>query len=114
MKKVANKLKNYHLSKHSILICCLVLMTIGYATVSSKLSTNGGALLAVNLSDLDCYIGNVFIDSKNHFDYLSNDLSSFTFTMSGSTLKINYYIRNNATEYDESAKLSCSASDNTT
>ena len=33
--------------------------------------------------------------------------------MSGSTLKINYYIRNNATEYDESAKLSCSASDNT-
>lgn len=114
MKKIANKLKNYHLSKHSILICCLILMTIGYATVSSKLSTNGSALLAVNLSNLDCYIGNVFVDSKNHFDYLSDDLSSFTFTMSESSLKINYYIRNNATEYDESAKLSCSASDNTT
>ena len=71
MKKIANKLKNYHLSKHSILICCLILMTIGYATVSSKLSTNGSALLAVNLSDLDCYIGNVFVDSKNHFDYSS-------------------------------------------
>lgn len=114
MKKIANKLKNYHLSKQNIIICCLVLMTIGYATVSSKLFTKGNALLAANLSDLDCYIGNVFVDSVNHFDYLSDDLSSFTFTMSGTTTKIDYYVRNNATEYDESAKLSCSASDNTT
>lgn len=111
MRNIKLNSKKYNFSKQQIIFFCLLLMTIGYASVTSRNTIKSMAILSVNLSDLDCYIGNIFIDSKNHFDYLSNDLSSFTFKMSGTSTTLNYYIRNNSTEYDESVKIACSTSD---
>lgn len=112
VKKVVNKLKKINFSKIDMIVVVILLMVVGYANVSNQIVVKSNALLSVNLNELDCYIGNLFIDSVNRFDSLSNDLSSFTFNMTGKSKEINYYVRNNSTEYDENIKITCSTSGN--
>lgn len=95
-------------NKYFTLLIVILIMSIGFAAVSSTLSFKGKGKISVNLEDLDCYIGNLFVNSINKFDSLSNDLSGFTFSITGKNNEIKYYIVNNSTEYDIKPTIICS------
>lgn len=107
MKKYRRK-KKFN-NKYIFVLLVILLMSIGYASVSTTLKFNGISMISVNISELDCYIGNVFINSINKFSTLSNDLTSFNFSIDSST-EIEYYIVNNTTDYDIVPKIMCSDS----
>lgn len=95
-------------NKYVGILLVVLIMSIGFAAVSSTLNFKGRVKISVNLEDLDCYIGNLFVDSVNKFDSLSNDLSGFNFSVSAKSAEIKYYIANNSTQYDVKPTITCS------
>lgn len=97
-----------------LVIISLLLLVIGYASISTYLNVTGEATIAKNLEQYNIYIGNLFANGVNKYNSISSDLSSFTIDITEESTTLKYDVTNNSNQYDINFGFSCSAADGST
>ena len=99
--------------KYSI-IFLLILMIIGYATISVSLKLDGNANILGDLDDFKVYISNVVVDGKQDLRFVKNERELF-FSMDfldiGSQHVIKYDVTNASSVFDASLSINCTQGD---
>ena len=108
------------MKKKSAIIIAIILMSIGFASVSTTLMINGNAKISEGIDDFDIYFSKVFIDNKDVYkSVVSQDKKSITFTTSelktlGQTSMLTYEVTNNSSNYDANVSVTCVPKEGTT
>lgn len=99
--------------KKKYIIVLLVILVIGFASISTTLVIRGFTKLAVNLDDFDV----IFIDAKLNGEYSSNaviseDKKKINFTTDkfiniGDSAILDYKVKNTSTQYDADVLINC-------
>ena len=108
------------MKRKSAIIIAVLIMSIGFAAVSTTLIINGAAKVSENTDDFsviftkatldgtDVY-ANVIDDTKKIINFNTKDLKNV-----GDTSVLNYEVTNNSANYDAEVTVNCKVKDNTT
>ena len=103
--------------KKRILIVLLIMLTIGFAAVSTTLVINGTAIFGVNSEDFDVYFSYASLDEEDKSDtIISPDGKTITFetkelqNVSDATI-LEYKVTNSSSQYDANVKINCVGAD---
>ena len=108
------------MKKRSAIIVAIILMSIGFASVSTTLLINGNAKISEGIDDFDIYFSKAFIDNIDVYkSVVSQDKKSITFTTSelktlGQTSMLTYEVTNNSSNYDANVTVACVPKEGTT
>ena len=108
------------MKKKSAIIVAIILMSIGFASVSTTLIINGSAKISEEIDDFDIYFSKALIDNKDVYkSVVSQDKKSITFTTSelktlGQTSMLTYEVTNNSSNYDANVSVTCVPKEGTT
>jgi len=106
--------------KKSILILSIILMSIGFAAVSTTLIINGNAKVSENQDDFSVIFTAASIDGKDVYSTAVDDTKkTITFTTSelktlGQTSILTYEVTNNSSNYDANVRVTCVPKEGTT
>ena len=108
------------MKKRSALIIAILVMAIGFASISTTLIINGSARVFENTEDFsviftkasldgtNVYV-NVIDDTKKIINFNTKDLKNV-----GDTSVLNYEVTNNSSNYDAEVQVNCKVKDNAT
>ena len=108
------------MKRKSAIIIAVLIMSIGFAAVSTTLIINGSAKVSENADDFsviftkatldgtDVY-ANVIDDTKKIINFNTKDLKNV-----GDTSVLNYEVTNNSSNYDAEVSVNCRVKENTT
>ena len=106
--------------KKSILILSIILMSIGFAAVSTTLIINGSAKVSENQDDFSVIFTAASIDGKDVYSTAVDDTKK-TITFTTSELKtleqtsiLTYEVTNNSSNYDANVRVTCVPKEGTT
>lgn len=101
------------MKKYGIFITIL-LMTVGFATISTTLSHNGSTDINNSLGDYDVYFSDVKVNNLTDLG-LMTDPKTFTFmpNIQNTTYTINYTVTNSSKNYDAKVTVKCTKDSNT-
>lgn len=108
------------MNKKIILIILIVLMSIGFASISTTLIINGFANVSENTDDFSVIFTEANLDGVDIYNTssVSNDKKSISFKSSelkriGDESILKYEVTNNSSQYDASVSVNCYAKDGT-
>ena len=108
------------MKKKSMLIVAIILMSIGFAAISTTLIINGNAKVSENQDDFSVIFTAASIDGKDVYSSVVDDTKKIiNFTTSdlktlNQTSILNYEVTNNSSNYDAEVKVTCVPKDGTT
>ncbi len=108
------------MKKKSMLIVAILLMSIGFAAVSTTLVINGNANVSENEEDFSVIFTAASIDGKDVYNSVIDDTKKIiNFTTSelktlNQTSILTYEVTNNSSNYDAEVKVTCVPKDGTT
>ena len=108
------------MTKKSMLIIAILLMSIGFATISTTLILNGNAKVSENHEDFSVIFTAASIDGNDVYSTAVDDTKkTITFTTSelktlNQTSVLNYEIYNNSVNYDANISINCVPKEGTT
>ena len=108
------------MKKKSMLIVAIILMSIGFAAVSTTLIINGNAKVSENQDDFSVIFTAASIDGKDVYLSAVDDTKKIiTFETSqlktlNQTSVLNYEVTNNSSNYDAEVKVTCVPKDGAT
>ena len=108
------------MKKKSMLIIAILLMSIGFAAISTTLIINGNANVSENNEDLSVIFTAASIDGKDVYTTAVDDIKkTITFTTSelktlNQTSILAYEVTNNSSNYDANVSVTCVPKDGTT
>lgn len=108
MKKLKNKSKS---PMKITLFVMIFFMIIGFSSLSITRFITGGVNLGFNFDDVNVYIANLYSNSINRFNSISEDKKSFNIELQNGTNNVDIYVSNNSTQYDEYINFVCNESD---
>ena len=108
------------MKKKSMLIVAILLMSIGFAAVSTTLIINGNAKVSENQDDFSVIFTAASLDGKDVYSSVVDDTKKII-TFETSELKtlnqtsiLTYEVTNNSSNYDAEVKITCVPKDGTT
>ena len=108
------------MKKKSMLIVAILLMSIGFAAVSTTLVTNGNAKISENNDDFSVIFTAASIDGKDVYNSVIDDTKK-VITFETSELKtlnqtsiLTYEVTNNSSNYDANVTVTCVPKEGTT
>ena len=108
------------MKKKSMLIVAIILMSIGFAAVSTTLIINGNAKVSENQDDFSVIFTAATLEGKDVYSSVVDDTKKII-TFETSELKtlnqtniLAYEVTNNSTNYDAEVKVTCVPKDGTT
>ena len=108
------------MKKKSMLIVAILLMSIGFAAISTTLVINGNAKVSENNEDFSVIFTAASIDGKDVYSSVIDDTKKII-TFETSELKtlnqtsiLTYEVTNNSSNYDAEVKVTCVPKDGTT
>ena len=108
------------MKKKSMLIIAILLMSIGFAAISTTLIINGNAKVSENNEDFSVIFTAASIDGKDVYTTAVDDTKkTITFTTSelktlNQTSILTYEVTNNSSNYDANVSVTCVPKDGTT
>ena len=108
------------MKKKSMLIVAILLMSIGFAAVSTTLVINGNAKISENEEDFSVIFTAASLDGKNVYSTVVDDTKKIiTFTTSelktlNQTSILTYEVTNNSSNYDAEVSVTCVSKEGTT
>lgn len=96
--------------KKNYIYIMLLLIVIGFATITNVLFVNGGILIGTNSSDFDVYYSKVIMNNVEKNELILDDKNitfEYTFKSKEDRVSLEYYITNGSTMYDASIRVSC-------
>ena len=108
------------MKRKSMLIVAILLMSIGFAAISTTLIINGSANVSENNEDFSVIFTAASIDGKDVYSTAVDDTKkTITFTTSelktlGQTSILTYEVTNNSSNYDANVTVTCVSKDGTT
>ena len=106
------------MKKRSAIIIAIILMSIGFAAVSTTLVINGNAKVSENNEDFDVYFSKARLDSVDVYkSVVSEDRKTITFStnnlsMMGDKSTLTYEVTNNSNNYDAKVTVTCTPESN--
>ncbi len=107
------------MKKKSMLIVAILLMSIGFAAVSTTLIINGNAKVSENQDDFSVIFTAATLDGKDVYSSVVDDTKKII-TFETSELKtlnqtsiLNYEVTNNSANYDAEVQVNCKVKDGT-
>ena len=97
----------------SILIITIILMSIGFAAVSTSLIINGNAKVSENIGDFSVIFTKASLDGEDVYSSVVDDTKkTITFTSKylmkiGETSTLTYEVTNNSSNYDAEVRVTC-------
>ena len=108
------------MKKKSMLIVAIILMSIGFAAISTTLIINGNAKVSENNEDFSVIFTAASIDGKDVYSTAVDDTKK-TITFTTSELKtleqtsiLTYEVTNNSSNYDANVRVTCVPKEGTT
>ena len=108
------------MKKKSVLIVAILLMSIGFAAISTTLIINGNAKVSENQDDFSVIFTAATLDGKDVYSSVVDETKKII-TFETSELKtlnqtsiLNYEVTNNSSNYDAEVKVTCVPKDGTT
>ena len=108
------------MKKKSAIIIAIILMSIGFASISTTLILNGNAKVSENSEDFSVIFTAASIDGKNVYSTAVDDTKK-TITFETSELKtlnqtsiLKYEVTNNSSQYDAEVNVTCVPKEGTT
>ena len=101
------------MKKKSMLIVAILLMSIGFASISTTLIINGNAKVSENQDDFSVIFTAATLDGKDVYSSVVDDTKKIiNFTTSdlktlNQTSVLNYEVTNNSANYDAEVKVTC-------
>ncbi len=101
------------MKKRNLLIIAIIIMSIGFATVSTTLIINGIAKINENIDDFDVYFSKAILDQVDRSGELIDDSNKvITFTSKdlskvGDTSTLEYEVTNASKNYDAEVSITC-------
>ena len=101
------------MKKKSMLIVAIILMSIGFAAISTTLIINGNAKVSENQDDFSVIFTAVTLDGKDVYSSVVDDTKKIiNFTTSdlktlNQTSILNYEVTNNSSNYDANVSVTC-------
>ena len=108
------------MKKKSMLIVAILLMSIGFASISTTLIINGNAKVSENEEDFSVIFTAASIDGKDVYSTVVDDTKKIiTFETNelktlNQTSVLTYEVTNNSSNYDAEVKITCVPKDRTT
>ena len=108
------------MKKKSMLIVAIILMSIGFAAISTTLIINGNAKVSENQDDFSVIFTAASLDGKDVYSSVVDETKKIiNFTTSdlkrlNQTSILNYEVTNNSANYDVEVKVRCVPKDGTT
>ena len=108
------------MKKKSMLIVAIILMSIGFAAISTTLIINGNAKVSENQDDFLVIFTAATLDGKDVYSSVVDDTKkTINFTTSelktlNQTSVLNYEVTNNSANYDAEVQVNCKVKDGTT
>ncbi len=108
------------MKKKSMLIVAILLMSIGFAAISTTLVINGNAKVSENEEDFSVIFTAASIDGKDVYSSVIDDTKKIiTFETSelktlNQTSVLTYEVTNNSSNYDANVNVTCVSKDGTT
>ena len=108
------------MKKKSMLIIAILLMSIGFAAISTTLIINGNAKVSENQDDFSVIFTAATLDGKDVYSSVVDDTKKIiTFETSelktlNQTSVLTYEVTNNSSNYDAEVKVTCVPKDGTT
>ena len=108
------------MKKKSMLIIAIILMSIGFASISTTLIINGNAKVSENQDDFSVIFTAATLDGKDVYSSAVDDTKKIiNFTTSdlktlNQTSILTYEVTNNSSNYDAEVKVTCVPKDGTT
>ena len=108
------------MKKKSMLIVAIILMSIGFAAISTTLIINGNANVSENQDDFSVIFTAAALDGKDIYSSVVDDTKKIiNFTTSelktlNQTSVLSYEVTNNSSNYDAEVKVTCVPKDGTT
>ena len=108
------------MKKKSAIIVAIILMSIGFAAISTTLIINGNAKVSENNEDFSVIFTAASLDGNDVYkNVISEDKKTITFETNdlkalNQTSVLNYEVTNNSSNYDAEVQVNCKAKENTT
>ena len=104
----------------SLLVIAIILMSIGFAAISTTLIINGSTNIGENTDDYSVIFTAATLDGTDVYNEVtSQDKKTITFRSKdlkklNDTSVLNYEVTNNSSNYDAEVKINCGVKENTT
>ena len=108
------------MKKKSTMIIAILIMSIGFAAISTTLIINGSARVSENTEDFSVIFTSVSLDGQDVYANVIDDTKKIiTFETSelkalNQTSVLNYEVTNNSANYDAEVQVNCKVKDNAT
>lgn len=98
------------LSQKKYVLILIILLTIGFAAVTTTLLIRGNVGIGLKEKDFDVYFSNVYLNDVKHNEFISSDGKTITFATEklidvGDQAILRYEIMNSSTQYDATIDL---------
>ncbi len=101
--------------KKNFIIYTIVLLSIGFASISATLIINSNAKIMADVQDFDVYFSEAIVDGSLANNTISQDRKSITYTTKelknlGDESTLEYVVTNNSLQYDAKVEIKCTPS----
>ncbi len=102
-------------SKKKYIITPIILLVIGFASLTTTLITKGRVGIKIKENDFDVYFSNVYLDDVEHKEFISSNGKTITFQTNkliniGEQTILKYEIKNASTQYDATININFDSS----
>ena len=107
-----------NVKRRKALILVILLMSIGFAAVSTTLIIKGSAKISENIDDFDVYFSKAILDNVDKSgEFIDDTNKTITFTTSdlsavGDTSTLTYEVTNASKNYDAIVQVNCEGANN--
>lgn len=107
-----------NVKRRNTLILVILLMSIGFAAVSTTLIIKGSAKISENIDDFDVYFSKAILDNVDKSgEFIDDTNKTITFTTSdlsavGDTSTLTYEVTNSSKNYDAIVQVNCEGANN--
>lgn len=107
-----------NVKRRNTLIIVILLMSIGFAAVSTTLIIKGSAKISENIDDFDVYFSKAILDNVDKSgEFIDDTNKTITFTTSdlsavGDTSTLTYEVTNSSKNYDAIVQVNCEGANN--
>lgn len=107
-----------NVKRRNTLILVILLMSIGFAAVSTTLIIKGSAKISENIDDFDVYFSKAILDNVDKSgEFIDDTNKTITFTTSdlsavGDTSTLTYEVTNASKNYDAIVQVNCEGANN--
>ena len=108
------------MKRRSAIIVAILIMAIGFASISTTLIINGNAQVSENTDDFSVIFTAATLDGTDVYaNVISQDKKTITFETNdlktlNQTSVLNYEVTNNSANYDAEVQVNCKTKENTT